>query len=246
MELDDEMELEYMMDSHVWHVTCVNRVMLQCVVVCCSVLQCLIYDRARICEYEMNSHVWHVTCVNRVMLQCVAVCCSVLQCLIYAYQTSKYRSARHIRKYSHVPYVNESRHTYKWVMSHMWNHLIFELHHVYVTATHCNTLQHAATHCNMNLFTYVTFHTWESISFSSSIIYYTLQHTATHGNTLQHTATHCNTTLFTYGTCKKQHTAHTATHCNTLQHTATHCNMTLLTYVTSQTWESISFSSSII
>jgi len=34
--------------------------------------------------------------------------------------------------------------------------------------THCNTLQHTATHCN------------------------TLQHTATHCNTLQHTATHCN------------------------------------------------------
>ena len=39
-----------------------------------------------------------------------------------------------------------------------------------------------------------------------------LEHTATHCNTLQHTATHCNTLQ------------HTATHCNTLQHTATHCN----------------------
>ena len=35
-------------------------------------------------------------------------------------------------------------------------------------ATHCNTLQHTATHCK-------------------------LQHTAKHCNALQHTATHCNT-----------------------------------------------------
>jgi len=61
-------------------------------------------------------------------------------------------------------------------------------------ATHCNTLQHTATHC-------------ESV----------LQHTATHCNTLQHTATHCNTLQHTathYNTL--QQTAN-----NTLQQTAT-------------------------
>ena len=47
------------------------------------------------------------------------------------------------------------------------------------TATHCNTLQHTATHCN------------------------TLQYTETHRITLQHTATHRNIL---------QHTAHTAPH----------------------------------
>jgi len=39
----------------------------------------------------------------------------------------------------------------------------------FYTATHCDTLPHAATLCN------------------------TLQHTAIHCNTLQHTAIHCNT-----------------------------------------------------
>ena len=57
--------------------------------------------------------------------------------------------------------------------------------------THCNTLQHIATHCNA---------AWST---PCSTLQHT-QHTATHCNTLQNTATHCNTLQ------------HTATHCNTL------------------------------
>jgi len=62
---------------------------------------------------------------------------------------------------------------------------------------HCNTLQHAATHC-------------------STLQYDTMQHTEPHKQTWfrqRCTATHCNTLQ------------HTATHCNTLQHTATLCNI---------------------
>jgi len=111
----------------------------------------------------------------------------------------------------------------------------------FVTARHCNALQHTATRCS------------------------TLQHTVTHCNTLQHTAihckhtathckhtatpcntlqcpstTHCNTlqheppptaiSRWMQGTCSGRKPPsnmctlqHTATHCNTLQHTATHC-----------------------
>jgi len=64
--------------------------------------------------------------------------------------------------------------------------------------THCNTLQHAATH------------------------YSALQHTAgaspviaTHCNTLRHSAMHYNAL---------QHMASPVTHGNTLQHTSTHYN----------------------
>jgi len=46
------------------------------------------------------------------------------------------------------------------------------------TATHCNTLQHTATHAYGG-------HAQPHCN--------TLQHTATYCNTLQHTATHCNT-----------------------------------------------------
>jgi len=68
-------------------------------------------------------------------------------------------------------------------------------------ATHCNTLQHTATYCNILL---------------------KLQHTATYCNALQHTATHCIALQRTTTHCNALQ--RTATHCNTLQHTATHCN----------------------
>jgi len=59
-------------------------------------------------------------------------------------------------------------------------------------ATHCNALQHTATHSALH---------WRKSRLLSSehalspklIDLDTLQHTATHCNTLQYTATHCNT-----------------------------------------------------
>ena len=68
--------------------------------------------------------------------------------------------------------------------------------------THCNILQHTATHQAEAQARICTVQT-ELTNCN------TMQHTATHCNTLQHTATYCNTLQ------------HTATHCNTLQHTAT-------------------------
>jgi len=77
------------------------------------------------------------------------------------------------------------------------------LHH---TATHCNTLQHAATHI--------------ASSMSQSLSRITLHHTATHCNTLQQTATHIASSMS--GSLSRITLHHTATHCNTLQHAATH------------------------
>ena len=54
---------------------------------------------------------------------------------------------------------------------------------IYFIHSHCNILQHTATHCN-TLQHYTQSHC------------NTLQHTATHCNTLQHTATHRNTLQF--------------------------------------------------
>jgi len=85
-----------------------------------------------------------------------------------------------------------------------------------VLLTHCNTLQHTATHCN----------TWPILQDTAThcntgksccrcyawtwmVSFGVLQ---AHCNTLQHTATHCNTLQ------------HTATHCNTLQHGHPRCN----------------------
>ena len=53
--------------------------MLQCVAVCCSVLQCVsgcVFEHDR----NMDTGAWCVAVLCS-MLQCVVVCCSVLQCV---------------------------------------------------------------------------------------------------------------------------------------------------------------------
>jgi len=106
---------------------------------------------------------------------------------------------------------------------------------MHAAATHCNTLQHTATH---------------SIHAATSECMHLMHAAATHCNTLQHTATHCNTLhicisytcrtnvytchIHTHTLCNTlQHTPckvlcntlqHITTHHNTLQHTAIHCN----------------------
>jgi len=62
----------------------------------------------------------------------------------------------------------------------------------YYSSSHCNTLQHPATH--------------------------KLQHTAAHCSTLQHTATHCDALQYTLLALSVNTQQHTAAHCNTLQH----------------------------
>jgi len=110
------------------------------------------------------------------------------------------------------------------------------------TRSHCITLQHTATHCNIpwvhrlrllvswciciltrwNALQHIATH-YISLHISatfrvctcqgcSSANRYVYHHTATQCNTLQHNATHCNTLQ------------HIATHCNILQHIATQCN----------------------
>jgi len=95
-------------------------------------------------------------------------------------------------------------------------------------ATHCNTLQHTATHCSVPS---------RALGGALCVEGQTLwdRFMATHCNRLQYTSIHCNT-LQSEGTCERAHCVlrdkrcgtgswHlTATHCNTLQHTATHCN----------------------
>ena len=118
-----------------------------------------------------------------------------------------------------------------------------------VTMTrHCNTLQHAATHCANQ---WCTSEKQQVLLALGSATHCnrakqqapmmrhcsTLQHTATHCNTLQHTATHCNTLQHTATHCYTLR--HTATHCNTLRHTATHCH----THSDKRVWAAIVLSS---
>ena len=96
---------------------------------------------------------------------------------------------------SHVTYLNESCHILEWVMSQM------RTSHVTRVNVSCHTCECVMSHMRMSS----VMHPVEA-----SVHCNTLQHSAAHCSTLQHTATHCNTLQ-----------QHTATHCNTLQHTAT-------------------------
>ena len=87
-------------------------------------------------------------------------------------------------------------------------------------ATHCNTLQHIAIHCNT-----VRNRERSEIHWRRNPLQHTathcilLHHTATHCNTLQHTAIHCQASASESNTLQ-----HTVTSCNTLQHTAIDSN----------------------
>jgi len=90
---------------------------------------------------------------------------------------------------------------------------------------HCNTLQHAATHCTLLCNSLqltllpAAIRGWNTCTLGVSNCK-SLQLTATHCNTLQHTATRC---------IPLQITASTASDCNSLQLTATHCKSLQLT-----------------
>jgi len=95
------------------------------------------------CEWVM-SHAWmgHVTCMNE---SCHAwhIKMSHVMCMRESCRTAQSfcaltRSPAACQIWvSHVTHVNRLRHLYEWIMSHM-------------TATHCNTLQHTATHSNQS------------------------------------------------------------------------------------------------
>jgi len=122
---------------------------LQCVAVCCSVLQCVA-----------------VVCSG---LQRVAAGCSVLQqhhsALIHQFSSGMCVCSRvcicmwvsvHMCVYlywwwslcmSHVSHMNESCHTYEWVMSHIWmSHVSHSIPHIWMRhASHMNESRHTHT-----------------------------------------------------------------------------------------------------
>ena len=57
--------------------------MLQCIAVCCIVLQCVLLVRSKWSSERIseNFYIQYCLCAHNSVLQCVAVCCSVLQCV---------------------------------------------------------------------------------------------------------------------------------------------------------------------
>ena len=125
------------------------------------------------------------------VLQCVGICWQCVVCVchdvcMYVSQDMRHANDRHDQQRRHGP-CRESE-TPQYTATH--------------TATHCNTLQHAATK---------------------------QQHTATHGNPLQHLATLCNTRQHTTTNCKTlQHAARAPLLCSRLP-TYTHVHICMHT-----------------
>ena len=154
--------------------------MLQCVAVCCSVLQGNDAIRHKI-VYRKSLFVSMKACMTSLTLQHTAAHCSTLQHTATHY-TTLHHTATHCNTLQRtatqtMPCLRQfhvsSCHV-SGVKCQTWRRPIFVYQDITLqhTATHCNSLQHTATHC-----------TYFRISG---------HHTATHGNTLQLTATHCN------------------------------------------------------
>jgi len=141
---------------------------LQCFVVCCSVLQrvaaccsVLVTNAGNIDHCNTHFHTAHIQIITA-YLQYTATHCNILQ-----HSTN----ADHFQRTGNTAASLPLQHT----------------------ATHCNTLQHTATHCN----TLPNTATCCNIAHMQIIIaqrqYKGKPSSAIHCNTLQHTATCCNT-----------------------------------------------------
>jgi len=134
------------------------------------------------CEYVCVSMMGTLVCA----CACICVCIhdrhiSLSMCFLYIGKTPPTLWAHARLKYVVIQW----RATCGW----MWSSLLVTLHYV---TTHCNTLQHAATHTeeatgNMRL------HAKRVFVNDAATHCNPLQPTATHCNALRHAATQCNT-----------------------------------------------------
>jgi len=179
-------------------------------------------EKFRSVGYVCNS-VEQFVMVWRSILQCIAVCSSELQWAEVCCSV-----IQRVVVYDYLDHTSSliSR-DYRGINQHKYHTSATQVHYKRNTrATHYNTLQHTATHCNTLQQQTATrwFHKTPRKRYPSS------RHTAAHCNTLQHISAHCSTLQHTAARCSTlQHKAtqcntvqHGATHYNTLQHTATH------------------------
>jgi len=177
--------------------------MLQCVVVCCSVLPwelvlcelishgVRVENRSWYTEYCKILHLLQHTATHCNTLQRTATYCNILQ-----------HTATHCNALQHTAtHCNALPHTATKTIANCswcavprcgvdWQH----------TATHYNTLHRTATHCNI------------------------VQHTSMHCNVPQQAATHCNTIEKSQRMYCSGRWGSFPTYCNALQRTARHCN----------------------
>ena len=100
---------------------------LQCVAVCCSVMQKSAHDTRHSLKLTSLQFALQCVAVCCSVLQCVSVCCSVLQCVAeIGTRQVTFANANFSRLQQSTSHCSTVQHT----------------------AAHCNTLQHTATHYN--------------------------------------------------------------------------------------------------
>ena len=122
-------------------VQCVAACVAACCRVCCSVLQCV----AVLCllgnEWRMPLQVAVIGCrVLQHMLPCVAVCCSIC-CRVLQYVAVCCNVLLCV-----ITYDLKSSLFFSLSHTHIHTHALCNSFSLTDTATHCNTLQHTATH----------------------------------------------------------------------------------------------------
>ena len=181
--------------------------LLQCVALCCSVLQRVTtcYSLS-LCASGYCTVLWGVQICCRVMqcasvccsvcsvLQCVAVCCSVLQCVAVCCTMLQCVA---------VELSGRGLYTFRGWMIHLFTKCgcgsyTFIHKNTLYTATHCNTLQHTATHCNTLQHTFIHKNTsyvcgcWSYIMWLGVMYIYGVGVVHTHLNTRMYMFIHTN------------------------------------------------------
>ena len=187
---------------------------------------------------EYNSRLFVAVCCG-VFLQCVAVCCLVLQCRV---------DVSTVALQWHHGSCHGSLRLVSWVVPYDTGNTATLQH----AATHCNILQHTATHPQVTNTEKVArwMKMWcghsaqepwclvqTSLIFMGLAYKKNLQHRERDELELQHAATHYKTHCAGPVTSranepyfqgprhgKRLHNIERGSNCNTLQHTATHCN----------------------
>jgi len=154
--------------------------LLQCVVVCCSVLPCVavVWQCFAVCCGVLHFATGFTPCACWSVLQCVAVCCSVLQCVAVCYSMLQCVAVRY-----RIPSVR-SPHRYGFALD-LLTHVACN-----TTATllqhYCNT---APTRRGLTCMLYTLSHTHAHTHTHTVLVCIPFTHTHTHTHTHQHTHT---------------------------------------------------------
>jgi len=221
-------------------------IVLQCVTVCCSALQCVPWLRS-LRRLERRSTKFSTICghLRQIRSKLIFVCC----CVVHRIASHDMSFPTCVRGVTHVGMcvwacVTHPRHvcvgmcdtsTASYFFGVVYIHTFAQTHththtHTQAPHTHTHTHTHTQTHSNTLTNTCVnTMRPEHSCALSLMWMSHVTHTTTACCNLLKHTATHCRSLHHTELVMSRTRLRHVATHCNTLKHTPTHSNTMKLT-----------------